>query len=195
MVAAAQKHGRVIMRRLVVSLSVVVVLLVGVIVTLGRGATAQEATPDTSAMMAMATHPFVGTWIVDTLSESETDSPEIAIVTGDGRVAGLGANRVAGGTWEVAGPRTADLTLVTVFDNADGAGYAVIRGAHEVDETGDAWTCECTFTVVGADGTVLASGVAPASARRLPLEGVELVGTPLAGLASWTPAALATPTP
>src|SRR5215208_108505 len=79
MVAAAQKQGRVIMRRLVVSLSVVVVLLLGVVATLGRGAIAQEATPDPSAMMAMATHPFVGTWIVDTLSESETDSPEIAV--------------------------------------------------------------------------------------------------------------------
>jgi hypothetical protein len=183
------------MRRLVVSLSVVVVLLLGVGATLGKGATAQEATPDTSAMMAMAAHPFVGTWIVDTMSESQTASPEIAIATSDGRAAGLGANRVAAGTWEVAGPRTADLTLVTVFDNAEGAGYVVIRGAHEVDETGDAWTCECTFTVVGADGTVLDSGVAPASARRLPLEGVEMAGSPLAGLAPWTPAAAATPTP
>src|SRR5215210_8824591 len=99
------------MRRLVVSLSVVVVLLLGAVATLEQGGvTAQEATPDTVAMMAMATHPFVGTWIVDTMSESATDSPEIAIVTSDGRGAGLGANRVAGGTWEVADARTADLT-------------------------------------------------------------------------------------
>jgi hypothetical protein len=50
------------MRRFIVSLSVVAVLLLGVIATLGRGATAQEATPDTPAMMAMATHPIVGAW-------------------------------------------------------------------------------------------------------------------------------------
>lgn len=181
------------MRRLVVSLSAVVVLLLSLVSTMGRSTTAQEATPD--AMMAMAEHPFVGTWIVDTISGSETDSPEIAIITSDGRVAGLGANRAAGGTWEVVGPRTADLTLVTVFDNAEGAGYVVIRGPHEINETGDAWTCECTITVVGANGTVLESWVEPASARRLPMESVEMAGSPLAGLAPWTPAAAATPTP
>jgi hypothetical protein len=69
-------------------------------------------------------------------------------------VAGLGANQVAGGIWEAVDDRTAMLTLVTVFDNAAGAGYVVVRGPHEVDATGDAWTCTCTFTVVGADGSV-----------------------------------------
>ena len=42
------------MHRLVVALSVIVVLLLGAIASVGRGATAQEATPDTAAMMAMA---------------------------------------------------------------------------------------------------------------------------------------------
>ena len=58
------------MRRLVISLSVVVVLLVGVIATLGRGATAQEATPDTSAMMAMFPEDYV-----EELRESGVLSP------------------------------------------------------------------------------------------------------------------------
>ena len=50
------------MRRFVISLSVVVVLLLGGVAAMERGATAQDATPDTTALMAMATHPIVGTW-------------------------------------------------------------------------------------------------------------------------------------
>lgn len=155
---------------------------------LDLGTSARESTPTAEG------HPFIGAWIVDTMSESGTDSPEIAVVTADGRVAGLGADRVAGGRWEATDPRTAALTLVTVFDNEDGAGYVVIRGPHTVDASGDAWTCDCTFTVVGADGTVLDSGVAPASGRRLPLEGVDMAGKPLAEIQTWAPA-LAEATP
>ena len=36
---------------------------------------AQDSTPTT------AMHPLVGTWIVDTISASENDSPEIAVIT------------------------------------------------------------------------------------------------------------------
>ncbi len=64
-----------------------------------------------------------------------------------------------------------------------------MRGPHTVDETGDAWTCECTFTVVDADGTVLDSGSAPANARRLPLQGMDLVGSPLSEVPVWIPVA------
>ena len=46
-----------------------------------------------------AAHPFVGTWIVDTISAGENDSPEIAVVTAGGGVVGQGANRSAGGRW------------------------------------------------------------------------------------------------
>src|SRR5215218_3596763 len=150
---------------------------------------AQDTTPTTEQ------HPLVGTWVVDTISASENDSPEIAVVTSDGGVIGLGANRVAGGRWQAIDEQSAELTLVTVFEQ-DGVGrYVIVRGPHTVDETGDAWTCDCTFTVVGADGTVLDSGSAPASARRLPLQGMDLVGEPLAEVSVWVPVMVATPTP
>jgi hypothetical protein len=167
-----------------------VTILVALIATgLGRVEVwAQDATP-------AATHPLVGTWIVDTLSESENDSPEIAVFTADGGLAGLGANRVAGGRWEPIDDQTADLTLVTVFDNQTGAGYAIIRGPHTVDATGDAWTCECTFTLVSADGTVLDSGVAPASGRRVPLQGVDMAGQVLTEMPTWISTLAATPSP
>ena len=98
---------------------------------LSQRTTAQVSTPTT------AEHPLVGTWVVDTISASNTDSPEIAVVTSDGGLAGLGANRVAGGRWQPTSPTVAELTLVSIFDGADGAGYIIVRGPHEVDATGE----------------------------------------------------------
>ncbi len=180
------------MRRIWITLSLVVALagLSG----LGRGyigASAQDTAP------AMADHAIVGAWIVDTISAIDTDSPEIGTFSADGGASGLGANRVAGGHWEAVDEKTAMLTLVTVSDHDGMGSYVVVRGLHVLDETGDAWTCaECTFTVVGADGTVLDSGTAPASAKRLPVQGPDMVGMPLAEVPIWTPAMpdAATPT-
>src|SRR3954452_18182705 len=154
------------MRRIIVGVSFIVAIVgLAVASSFTLPIAAQESTPTTGV------HPFVGTWVVDTLVSSENDSPEIAIVTPDGRLAGLGANRVAGGTWEAIDDHTAMLTLVTVFDRADGAGYAVIRGPHKVDDSGNKWTCECTVTIVGADGTVLQSLHTQATGARVPVEG------------------------
>ena len=171
-----------VMRRNLI-LGAVVVALVGVsgIGTSRLSTAAQDTTP------TMEEHPFVGTWVVDTISASENDSPEIAVVTADGGVIGQGANRVAGGRWQAIDEQTVELTLVTVFEQEGVGGYVVVRGPHTVDETGDAWTCECTFTVVGADGTVLDSGSAPASGRRLPLQGMDLVGQALDEVPVWAP--------
>ena len=155
----------------------------------GLATSAQDATPTTQQ------HPLVGTWVVDTISASENDSPEIAVITPDGGVIGLGANRVAGGRWQAIDEHVAELTLVTVFEKEGIGRYVIVRGPHTVDETGDAWTCECTFTVVSADGTVLDSGSAPASGRRLPLQGMEMVGQALAEVPVWIPVMAATPTP
>jgi hypothetical protein len=176
-------------RRLMMGL--VALMAMALIATGGRGlaTSAQDATP------ATATHPFAGTWVVDTVSAREHDSPEIAVVTPDGGVIGLGANRVAGGRWQAIDEHAAELTLVTVFEQDGVGGYVIVRGPHTVDETGDAWTCECTFTVVSADGTVLDAGPAPASARRLPRQGMELVGEALTEMPVWVPVMAATPTP
>jgi hypothetical protein len=160
----------------------VVVLVLISVIGLSRAGVAQDATPvDTS------THPIIGTWIVDTVTASDTDSPEIGLFLPGGTMVGQGANRVAGGSWEVIDDRSVLLTLVTVSD-ANGVGsYVVVRGVHELDATGNAWTCACTFTVVSADGTVLDSGDAPASAVRLPVQEPDAVGTPLSEMPVWTP--------
>jgi hypothetical protein len=131
-------------------------------------------------------HPLVGTWMVDTNVDDDTDLPEIGIFTSDGSVFGLGATRWVSGAWDVADDHTGDVTMAGVFD-ANGGGYVVVRGPHQVDDTGDVWTCDCTFTVVAPDGTVIASGSAPARATRLPVESVEAAGQPLAGFPTWSP--------
>ena len=179
------------MRRFSDLVLMVVVLMVSAVgMSHPSRAGAQDATPTTEA------HPFVGTWVVDTISASENDSPEIAVVTADGGVIGQGANRVAGGRWQAIDDHTVELTLVSVFEQEGVGGYIIVRGPHTVDESGDAWTCECTFTVVSADGTVLDSGDAPASGRRLPLQGRDQVGSPLAEVPVWVPVmAEATPAP
>ncbi|HEU0113384.1 MAG TPA: hypothetical protein VFQ80_01835 [Thermomicrobiales bacterium] len=171
------------MRRHALVFALVIALALGDLLTLRAHLTAaQAATPAATGL-----HPFVGTWVVDTLVGSQNDSPEIAIVTPDGRVAGLGANRVAGGTWEPIDAHRALLTLVSVFDKSGVGGDVVIRGPHVVDATGNHWTCACTVTIVGADGQVQTAMRTQATGDRLPLQGPERMGQPLAIVPTWTP--------
>jgi hypothetical protein len=148
---------------------------------------AQDATPS-----SLEGHPLVGTWMVDTDIATDTDLPEIGIFTSDGTVFGLGATRWVSGAWEAADESTGAVTMAGVFA-ANGGGYVVLRGDHVVDETGNAWSCDCTFTIVGPDGSVVTSGMASAHATRLPIESVDAAGMPLAGFPTWSPAAEATP--
>jgi hypothetical protein len=150
---------------------------------------AQDATPGN-----LAGHPLVGTWVVDTNVDTESDPPEVGIFTSDGTVFGLGASRWVSGAWEAADDHTGTVTMTGVFE-ANGGGYVVVRGPHEVDESGDAWTCPCTFTVVAPDGTVLTSGTATAHATRLPVESADAVGKPLPGFPAWAPESPAMATP
>ncbi|MCA9863589.1 MAG: hypothetical protein R2853_15860 [Thermomicrobiales bacterium] len=169
---------------------VAAMLIIGGTVTTGRSdVTAQESSP-----AGLAGHPLVGSWIVDTDVDMGSDPPELGIFTADGTVFGLGANRWVSGAWEAADDHTGTVTMMGVFD-ANGGGYVVLRGPHEVDESGNAWTCPCTFTVVSPDGTVLASGSATAHATRLPVETADAVGQTLPGVPVWTPAAPAEATP
>jgi hypothetical protein len=167
--------------------TVVSILAVALGVTIGPNTfanTAQDATPADTA-----NHPIVGTWIVDTVSATDTDSPEVGIFHADGTMVGLGANRSAGGTWEVIDDSSVSLTLITVADSNGVGTYVVVRGTHVLDDSGNGWTCDdCAFTVVGADGTVLDSGSAPASAVRMPVQGPEEVGNPLTEVPVWMPA-------
>src|SRR5688500_3144955 len=76
-----------------------------------RGASAQDATPG-----ERRGHPLVGTWIVDTEVDTETDAPEIGTFTADGSVFGLGASRWVSGAWEAADDATGAVTMAGVFE-------------------------------------------------------------------------------
>src|SRR5829696_3679382 len=136
------------MRRLIVSLSVVVVLLVGVVAALGRGATAQEATPDTAADVdqpdapAMATHPIVGTWRWDNDPADPADD-SYGIFAADGSYLEVTKPTNVGigiGSWIPTGDRTAD--VITVYQDVDPTevyepGTATFLMSVNVDEGGN----------------------------------------------------------
>jgi hypothetical protein len=149
-----------------------------------RQASAQETTPT-----AMAGHPLVGTWIFDKDIANPSEVPSVVVFTADGGL--LDPSEGVAGAWQATGPRSAAWTLVDFVTDGP-AGYVVVRSTGEIDEGGDALAGPYSFTVVAADGTVLASGQASSTAVRLPIEPIEAGGTPLAGFPTWTPA---TPTP
>ncbi len=175
------------MRRFATVFSGVVLVLVGLVATLGHGATAQEATPS-----VMAQHPLVGTWVVDPDIALEGDTPGLGIWTSDGIMtdpSGLA------GSWEVIDAQTAMVTFANIFP--DGSGYITVRGPHVVDESGATWTSDYSWTVVGPDGTVLDAGEGTAQGTRLVVEGMDMAGQPLSTMHTWVPptSAEATPAP
>ena len=153
-----------------------------------RLADAQDATPTSTAG-----HPLVGTWIFDKDIANPSEPPSVVVFTADGGL--LDPSEGVAGAWQATGPRSAAWTLVDFLTEGP-AGYVVVRSTAEIDEGGDALAGPYSFTVVAADGTVLASGEASSTAVRLPIEPIEAGGTPLAGFPTWTPAPppAATPT-
>jgi hypothetical protein len=141
----------------------------------------------------MAGHPMVGTWIVDRDITTTTEGPpSIAVYTADGGL--LDPGQGVAGAWQATGPRSAAWTLV-LFPQDGPPGYLVVRSTGEVDEGGNTLDSPYSFTVVAADGTVLASGQGMSHYSRLPIEPIEAEGTPLAGMPTWeaAPSTAATP--
>jgi hypothetical protein len=105
------------MRRFVLSLSVVVVLLLGLLATTGTSTDAQEATPDTPTMMAMATHPVVGLWRFTTDLRGGITFPSLAMFHADGTYIEdfPDTGSYSMGVWEPTGPRTVTFTFNQVY--------------------------------------------------------------------------------
>jgi len=179
------------MLRVSVLVSIVAVVLLGLVFTGGRGTTAQDATP-----AALAGHPLVGAWIIDS-EVGASDPPSITVLGADGTAIDTTAEGASAGTWEATGPRTATLILVGVFEEEGFGGSYFIRADIEVDAAGETFEGPYTYTVVGADGTVLESGADSARGARLRVPAADAMGTPLAGFPTWTPATpeVGTPTP
>src|SRR5215212_5042872 len=163
----------------------------------GRSTRAQEATPD-----VMTGHPLVGTWIVDRNPADPAEMPTTNVITADGGL--IDPSVGAAGVWVATGERTADFTLIALFEQgmavtgqptAGGSSYFVVRGSLDVDAGGDTATATVSQTHVAPDGSVLDQLVEGTSTYlRLKVEPQSAVGQPLAGFPAWTPQAAATPT-
>ncbi len=175
----------------------------GVGVALGLGssisrAAAQEATP-----AAMAGHPLVGTWIVDRNPADPAEMPTTNVLTADGGL--IDPSVGAAGVWVATGERTADFTLIAIFEQgmavtgqpaAGGGSYFIVRGSLAVDAGNDTATATVSQTQVASDGTVLLQMEQGTSTYlRLRVEPQDAVGQPLAGFPAWTSSPVATPTP
>jgi hypothetical protein len=170
------------MRRLIISLSIVVVLLLSLVASLGSGTSAQEATPD-AAMMAMATHPVVGGWQWENDAGDGTIITSYAVFHADGTYTeaySYGVTLI--GLWKPTGERTADLLnlAVDVDPNPDVTLVAEGRQAVEVNDMGTTVTAEGHFQLRDSAGTVVFSGPALSRGTRLEVLPVAPFGTPAA---------------
>jgi hypothetical protein len=186
------------MRRFSLLLSAVtVVLLSSAIVLSHPTAIAQEATP--TGMVAMATHPVVGTWEMTTELAGNT-FPFLAIFHADGTyLERYPWGAVFFGVWKPTGERTADGTVVAHEYIDDRLARGEGRFTVEVDATGNAMDTDGTFVNrFTDDGSIDLAVGGPSPGVRLevlpvvPLSDVVPGGTPI------IPAELteeATPTP
>ena len=177
------------MHRSPVSLAGVVVLLVGVIATMDRSTTAQEATPST-----MGGHPLVGTWLVDDDADDPANAPEVSVFTADGAYVNVDAEGFPNvGVWKATGARTAALTFVVPAEDAF-ADTLVVRALIEVDETGNATTAQYTIEFVTPDGARSGEyGPGTATSTRITAEEMGTPVGPIAALFAEEGEAAATP--
>jgi hypothetical protein len=126
--------------------SVLVLALFGVALLAHPSAGAQEATPTSTAVTGMATHPLVGTWTLLTTTRDGTVYPSVAVFHSDGsylEVLPWGSPLL--GVWAPTGAHTAVVTqVVTALANDRlvlGQGRAVV----EVDATGTTLTWHGVF--------------------------------------------------
>ena len=151
------------MHRFTVSLALAIVVLLGLVATVAQSTDAQEATPDTTTMMAMTTHPLVGTWRWDN-DPAVLDDDSYGIFTTGGSYLEVTRPDNAGvgvGAWTPTGERTAD--VITVFIDADASeafapGTGTFLMSVTVDASGDAVTATADLQVRDPDGTVTFEG-------------------------------------
>lgn len=130
-----------------------VALLVGLLLTaallLAPAHGAAQATP------AMATHPLVGAWELQTQVNNPSNPPSVAVFHPDGTYYESDADGSDGaGTWQPTGPNTANLTII--FHGTDEKGNYVakikVRAAVTVDASGNSFTAPYTLEFISPDG-------------------------------------------
>ncbi len=162
------------MRRIIVSLSLALVVLLGLVTAMERSTRAQEATP------AMADHPVVGGWNWENDMGDGTSLSTYAAFHPDGTyVESFGEDGTDIGVWKPTGARTADLTLYSADVDPDPNVTVPVRSrqAIEVDETGNMITADGIYQGIGEDGAVLFEGLGLAKGTRLEVLPVVPLGT------------------
>ena len=164
------------MRRFTVSLSLALVVLLGLVATMSPSSTAQENT--------LAAHPIVGAWEWDNDPDNPGTYLSYAICHDDGTYVEVNDDgSINLGAWEPTGERTADLTARTQF--IDPETDETIRGTllltAEVDETGNGITAPFTFEARNPDGEVVFAGEFLALGTRIDVVPMVPLGTPMAG--------------
>jgi hypothetical protein len=173
-----------------VLIAIIAVFLIGAL-GIGRsvGLASQEDTPT-------AGHPLVGTWIVDPEDNDPTNPPSFDSFMADGTLVNVGSDGASVGSWVATGPNTATMTFTGLVADGTNATAFIIRGSIEVDESGDQFTATHSFTLIGADGSVIMSAQGGGGhGVRLQAEAPDQAGNSLPGYLTWTPAAPETSTP
>jgi hypothetical protein len=185
------------MRRFTVSLPLALVVLLGLVAMMGRSTHAQEATPDTTAMMAMATHPVVGAWFVEVADGAlpnvfHADGTAILAVAPTYLDPMLGVTTFQGplvGAWEPTSERGAHFTSIQALSDAEGTamGSFTFEGYILVSEDGQRFTADTPdahIIVRDATNAILADEHVPfpvTGYRITPGSMIVPEGTPVAG--------------
>lgn len=169
--------------------AMLVALLVAILVGAGIAGRPGDVAAQSSTPAATAGHPLVGTWIVDTEVDDPSDPPSFDAFSADGTFVNIGSDGAAVGAWEATGPRTATFTFAALAQGSNGGAMVILRANIKVDETGESFTATHSFTLVAANGMILASAQGgTAHGTRLHSEPMEAGGKSLPRMPTWTPA-------
>jgi hypothetical protein len=154
-------------------LVLVVFVLCGASIALGRSVLAQDSTPTLDEQ-----HALVGTWSIDRDIDDPTDVPALALFGTDGTFMEVetdeGQQNVAVGAWQPTGPQSAQLTIWSTSTD----GTSIVRANIDIAADGNTFTAPYTVEVVLPDGTSTGE-VGPLTAHGSRLT-VEPQGTPVA---------------
>ncbi len=165
------------MHRFALSLSLALVVLLGLVAPVGKSARAQEATPPASTM---STHPIVGTWLAILTGTggtwAETFAADGSVIigfpateTGDPLAGADGVTYLGPGVgvWEPTGPHSVAFTVVQALSDSAGTsiGTVTIDGQLKLSEDGqtfvDDWTPGTTISYRDTGQNVVASFAIP----------------------------------
>jgi hypothetical protein len=162
------------MRRLSISVSVLLIAIVGIIAA-GRSFSPARAQDSAS----LAGNPLVGSWAADVDANDPNNPPSLFVFTSDGVYTQFDIDGTATvGTWKATGANTAEMTSLSYQAGKDGefGGTLTIRASITVSADGQRFTAPYTLEFTPAGGQPSGqAGPGTATGTRI---AVETMGTP-----------------